>query len=77
MPPGLQMLARVSYVITRLPLMDLPDWSVGVCVINTISCFTAFAARIELSYLLGSNKAVMPHLVAAPLALRAVGTVFV
>ena len=57
--------------------MDLPDWSVGVCVINTISCFTAFAARIELSYLLGSNKAVMPHLVAAPLALRAVGTVFV
>lgn len=47
--------------------MDVADWSIDIGVINIISSFTAFAPRIELSYLLGSNKAVMPHLVAAHL----------
>ena len=47
--------------------MDMSDWSVGICVINIISCVTAFATRIELSYLLRSNKAVMSHLIAAHL----------
>jgi len=47
--------------------MDVPDWSIGICVIDVISSFTAFASRIELNYLLRSNKAVMPHLVAAHL----------
>ena len=47
--------------------MNMPNWTIGICVINIISSFTAFAPRIELSYLLGSNKAVMPHLVAAHL----------
>jgi len=47
--------------------MDMPDWSVGICVIDVISSFTAFTPRVELSYLLRSNKAVMPHLVASHL----------
>lgn len=67
MPPGFPNLARVSYLITRLRLMDVPDWSIGIGVINIISSFTAFATRVELSNLLRSNKAVMSHLIAAHL----------
>ena len=47
--------------------MDVSYWPIGICVINIISSFTAFTPRIELGYLLRSNKAVMPHLVAAHL----------